>query len=146
MRAVQIGTDYVPESKEYRLMEVVFDEVSRLEASPLALPWSENRVLDKIMSSFLDSPTNNQSIEQWADFVHSTPRTLARLFKKEVNMTFTEWRMRVRLFYAIEKLYQGISVTSIALDLGYSTPSSFIVAFCKVLGKSPLEYMAKEFD
>ena len=53
MRAVQIGTDYVPESKEYRLMEVVFDEVSRLEASPLALPWSENRVLDKIMSRFV---------------------------------------------------------------------------------------------
>ena len=47
----------------------------------------------------------------------------------------------VTIFYAIEKLDQGLSVTSIALDLWYSTPSSFIVAFRKILGKSPLEYM-----
>jgi AraC-like DNA-binding protein len=142
LKAVQIGTEYNPKTKEHRLMEVIMDEISLLKASPLTLPWTEQNQLQKIMSAMLEDPTNNQNIEHWASFSHTTTRTLARLFKKEVNMTFTEWRMQVRLFYALEQLHKGgTTVTTIALNLGYSTPSAFIAAFRKALGKSPLEYI-----
>ena len=141
MKAVKIGTDYLPKTREHRVMEVIIDEISVMEVSPLALPWSENRRLNNIMSSLLDEPTNKNTIEEWALSENTTTRTLSRLFKREVNMTFTEWRMHVRIFYAVEQLHQNISVTDIALQLGYSTPSSFITAFRKVLGKSPLEFI-----
>lgn len=141
LKAIHVGTEYSPHTKEHRLMEVIMDEMGSLKASPLALPWTEHNQLQKIMSAIFEDPTNNKNIAQWANFAHTTTRTLARLFKKEVNMTFTEWRMQVRLFYALEQLHQGDTVTTIALNLGYSTPSAFIAAFRKALGKSPLEYI-----
>ncbi|MGR6779158.1 helix-turn-helix domain-containing protein [Moritella viscosa] len=42
---------------------------------------------------------------------------------------------------SIEQLHDGKSVTYIALELGYSTPSAFIAAFRNIMGKSPLEYI-----
>jgi len=142
LKAINIGENYSPQSKEHRLMEVILDEIQGLKVSPLSLPGTEHRKLQKIMSNILENPANNKTVEQWADSVHLSKRTLARLFKQEVNMTFTEWRMHARLFYALERLYEGDSVTTISLDLGYNTPSSFIVAFRNILGKSPLEYVS----
>lgn len=144
LKAVNINTDYSNRGKEHRLMEVILDEISELKSAPLTLPWSEDSKLMPIMQAIFNEPTNAKNIVQWADLSYVSSRTLARLFKKEVNMTFSEWRMQARLFYALEKLYEGKSVTYISLELGYSTPSAFISAFRKLLGKSPLEYMAAD--
>ncbi|ROR94913.1 AraC family transcriptional regulator [Sinobacterium caligoides] len=142
LKATEIGPDYSPIGKERRLMEVIIDEIAELTHSPLKLPWSEHPKLSKIMRIIFDNPINNNSIEQWADYVHTSTRTLARMFKKEVNMTFSGWRMQVRLFYALEKLHEGEPVTSVAMALGYSSASAFISAFKRNLGQSPLEYIA----
>ncbi|QUM80523.1 helix-turn-helix transcriptional regulator [Moritella sp. 5] len=122
-------------------MLVLIDEISALEKSLLSLPWSNRDKLNDILFSLTKEPSNTDTIEQWAKTIHVSPRTLARMFQKELGMTFTEWRMRVKLFYAIEQLHDGKSVTYIALELGYSTPSAFIAAFRKIMGKSPLEYI-----
>lgn len=142
LRAVRIGQDYLADSKEQRLMQVILDELASLTISPLALPWSVHPKINVILQRLFDEPTNNWQIEQWANYAHSTPRTLARLFKQEVNMTFGEWRMQVRLFYALEKLHLGQSVTEVGLALGYSSASSFITAFKKLMGQSPREYVS----
>lgn len=144
LKVIKIGTNYPSKGKERRLMEVVIDEISELTHSALALPWSEHPKLQAIMQIILNTPTNNNTIEQWADFSHVSTRTLSRIFKKELNMTFSQWRMQTRLFYALEKLHEGKSVTFIALELGYSTPSAFITAFKRSLGKSPLEYISTQ--
>lgn len=144
LKAVKRGTNYPSKGKERRLMEVIIDEISELTNSSLALPWSEHPKLQTIMQIILNSPTNNNSIEQWADIVHVSTRTLARIFQKELNMTFSKWRLQARLFYALEKLHEGKTVTFIALELGYSTPSAFITAFRRNLGKSPLEYISTQ--
>ncbi len=141
-RSMQIGTDYRSDGKEYRLMTVVIDELSGLKRAPLALPWSNHPQLAIIMQAVFNDPANHHNVEHWSAMIHTTPRTLARLFQKEVNMTFSEWRIQARLLYALEKLHDGKSVTYIALELGYSSPSAFIAAFKKIMGKSPLEYMS----
>ena len=140
-RSMQMGCDYKPNGKEYRLMLVLLDEISVLDKSLLALPWSNRDKLNAILCLLVKEPCNIDTIDQWAESIHVSPRTLARMFQKELGMTFTEWRMRIRLFYAIEQLHAGKSVTYIALELGYSTPSAFIVAFRKIMDKSPLEYI-----
>lgn len=144
LEAVKIGEEYSFGSREYRLMVVIVDEIQSLPVSSLLLPWAESKKLQVIMSEMTENPTSRNTVEQWADCVHVSTRTLLRMFKQEVNMTFSEWRMQVRLFYALEQLYKGFSVTSVALDLGYSSPSAFIAAFKKTLGNSPLEYITKQ--
>ncbi|AJQ93401.1 helix-turn-helix domain-containing protein [Gynuella sunshinyii] len=142
LRAIQIGTDYDSDSKDYRLMVVVIDELSGLKRAPLALPWSNHPSLSKILWQLFEHPASQHNVEYWAAMIHTTPRTLARLFQQEVNMTFSEWRMQARLLYALEQLNHGKSVTYIALELGYSSPSAFIAAFKKIMQKSPLEYIS----
>lgn len=142
LKAVNIGCDYSFEGKEYRLMTVLMDEIAALEVSPLTLPWSEHSKLEPVMQRLIDDPCINYTIDQWAALIHVSPRTLARLFNQEVNMTFSEWRIQVRIFYALEQLHAGRTVTYVALALGYSTPSAFIAAFRKLLGQSPLAYLS----
>ncbi|TYK66820.1 AraC family transcriptional regulator [Colwellia echini] len=146
LKVIKIGTNYPSKGKERRLMEVVIDEISELIPSNLALPWSDHPKLQTIMQIILNAPSSNNTIEEWASLSHVSARTLSRLFNKELNMTFSKWRMQTRLFYALEKLHEGKSVTFIALELGYSTPSSFISAFKRSLGKSPLEYISIQKD
>lgn len=47
--------------------------------------------------------------------------------------------MRVSL--ALDRLSQGQSVTALALDLGYASPSAFCAMFRRTLGTSPGRYL-----
>jgi AraC-like DNA-binding protein len=64
-------------------------------------------------------------------------RSLAPRFDNEVGMSMRAWRRRLRLFKAIELLGGGLSVTQIALELGYSSTSAFTYAFRSEMGHSP---------
>jgi AraC-like DNA-binding protein len=73
----------------------------------------------------------------------ASPRTLERLFRNETGMTFSQWKTRLLLIEAIERLARGASVTEVALDLGYSTTSSFVYMFRSNMGVSPGSYQVK---
>ncbi len=76
----------------------------------------------------------------WGEIVGASARTLSRLFVRELNMTFDEWRRQVRLQEALYRLAQGRSVSSVAYDLGYESSSGFIEMFRKTLGRTPGQY------
>ena len=64
-------------------------------------------------------------------------RTFTRLFRAQTGASFAAWRQQVCLQAAIARLTQGQSVTRVALDLGYASPSAFASAFRRVLGATP---------
>ncbi len=55
-------------------------------------------------------------------------------------MPFSEWRQQRRIHHAIELLSTGLSITAIALEVGYENTSAFIAMFKRCLGQSPLNY------
>jgi AraC-like DNA-binding protein len=57
-------------------------------------------------------------------------------------LSFGDWRSRARLLTALPRLAAGEKVTSIALDLGYDSPSAFTSMFKRALGKTPSAYFA----
>ncbi len=57
-----------------------------------------------------------------------------------VRRCFAEWRRQMRLLEAIDRLGKGHTVTRVALDLGYESPSAFIAMFRRTLGASPGKY------
>jgi AraC-like DNA-binding protein len=67
---------------------------------------------------------------------------MQRLFAEESGMSFSRWRQRARLNYAMKRLAAGESVTNAALEAGYSSTSAFISMFRKQLGTTPARYMA----
>jgi AraC-like DNA-binding protein len=70
-------------------------------------------------------------------------RTLARHFRLETGMTFGQWRQQIRILEDFKHIVMKEAVTTVAIDLGYDSPSAFISMFKKALGKTPGRYFAE---
>ncbi|MGL4861046.1 MAG: AraC family transcriptional regulator [Enterobacteriaceae bacterium] len=131
----------IPQTEaDMRLSQVVIDQ---LELAPVLndyLPFSHTADIEKITHQLQENPADNRSLAEWARQVHSTERTLARHFQRELGMTFGEWRQRLRLLRAIDSLEQGVSIQQIAFDLGYNHASAFISMFRRLTGTTPEQY------
>lgn len=70
-----------------------------------------------------------------------SPYYFHRLFRVYLNETVAAYVKRLRLQCAAERLqYSNSSITEIALDIGYESPSSFTKVFNQVMGQSPSYY------
>jgi AraC-like DNA-binding protein len=116
---------------------VLLDELRAMQVSPLLLPISKEPRLARAMEQLIAEPGCRDGIEELARSAAASPRTLARLFKSETGMTFSQWKTRLRLVESVERLSRGENVTEVALDLGFGTTSSFVFMFRKHMGASP---------
>ena len=87
--------------------------------------------------------SSKHTIDYDADKTFVSPRTLSRLFNKELGMSFGDWKIRLKLMEAVKQLGEKKSVKEIAFNLGYENVSSFIVTFKKHFGKTPTNYLMK---
>lgn len=138
--AVAYGPEYEANSPQSRIMSVILDQIGTLPIVSLALPIPKDDRLLKITRALIKNPADQRDLENWAKQVGASKRTLSRLFIAEVGMSFTEWRQQRRIHRAIELLTTGLSVTSIALDVGYENTSAFIAMFKRCLGTTPSNY------
>jgi AraC-like DNA-binding protein len=88
------------------------------------------------------NPGDVRTLADWARTVGAGSRTLARLFLAETGMSFRHWHQQVRLLEALRRLASQEPVTTVALDLGYDSPSAFIAMFKRALGMTPGQYFA----
>jgi len=121
-----------------RLIGVLVDQLRALQAVPLQLPQPIDPRARQAAALLGAHP--QLTLPALARAAGASPRTLERLFRAETNMTFAKWRERRRLLEALRLLAAGESVTAIALDLGYATPSAFIAMFRRALGTTPSRY------
>jgi AraC-like DNA-binding protein/mannose-6-phosphate isomerase-like protein (cupin superfamily) len=140
LKAVEVGNEYAATGTHARLMQVVLDELQGLVPAPLSLPLAADKRVRQLCEALLAHPADERSLEAWAPRVGASARTLARLFVSETGLTFAEWRRQMRLLEAIDRLGKGQTVTRVALDLGYESPSAFIAMFRRTLGASPGKY------
>lgn len=69
--------------------------------------------------------------------MHTSERTLSRLFRGEFGMTYPQWRSRARIFAAMIMLADGASVTDTGHACGWATTSAFVHAFAATMGTTP---------
>lgn len=142
-RCVAYGNDYAPESPAARLALVMLDELAAMDFVPLLLPIAKDPRLARAMRRLIDDAGSQDGIEELAKAAAASSRTLARLFRAETGMTFTQWKTNLLLVQSIERLERGASVTEVAMDLGYASTSSFVFMFRRNLGISPGRYRNK---
>jgi AraC-like DNA-binding protein len=140
VRAASWNDSTVLTARQERLAAVILDEITTLPQVPLCLPMPHDPRLQRIAHALSDAPDDDRRQNEWAAWASMAPRTLARRFISETGLTFTEWRQRVRLLRALELLAEGKSVTTAALETGYSNVSAFIALFRRVLGTTPGQY------
>jgi AraC-like DNA-binding protein len=140
LRAVEFAQPYASQGPEARLAAVVVDEISAAETAPLHLPMPADPRARRLADSVRDDPGDRRRLSDWARTAGASERTLERLFHSEVGMTFGAWRQQARLLRGLELLAAGESVTSVALQVGFETPSAFIAMFRRAMGTTPARY------
>ncbi len=123
--------------KGRRLGNVLLDcfEDAPLILSPLVMPNS-HRLVELCAKAVLE-PSSPVSFKEWSDILHVSPKTLARMFRRETGMTLGQWVKLMRLLHAKQNIEKSASVTEAALDCGYTSVSAFIHAFKKNFGFTP---------
>jgi AraC-like DNA-binding protein len=143
LEATRLPLDYEQRGRDGRLMRLVLDELAASPAEPLHLPQPQDKRLRRICDALQRDPSDAASLEDWAARVGASARTLARAFARETGMGFSTWRQQARLAAALQRLAAGAPVTTVALDLGYASPSAFTAMFRRSLGKRPSDYFRK---
>lgn len=114
-------------------------ELSQAPQTSFFVPLPKDRRLQRLCTALLACPSDQRSFADWAELAGASQRTIARLFDKELGMSFHQWRQRVRFYGALEALSNGLSVATVAHNCGYNSPSAFTAAFQKTLGLRPSE-------
>ena len=141
LRAVKLPHLYACGGPEERIMLVILDQIHHLRRTPLELPIPEDVRLKRIYDRLALNPADNRSLQAWGKMAGATARTLSRHFRSETGMSFGRWRQRLRVLEALKRLGMNEAVTSVAIELGYESPSAFICMFKKILGKTPGQYV-----
>jgi AraC-like DNA-binding protein len=82
----------------------------------------------------------NWGLEEISRAVHSSTFHLARVFRQELGVAIHQYRNRLRLRAALERLVeQETDLTALALDLGFASHSHFSDAFRRAFGIAPSE-------
>lgn len=133
--------DYDQQGRVGRLAEVLIDELVSMPTERFEFPIPSEPRLNKLAYWMLEKPNNQTSIKQWAQRLAMSDRTLSRLVKQELGMTFGQWRAQLHVVVVLQKLSQKETVQRISEDLGYESVSAFITFFKKMFGKPPAQYM-----
>lgn len=126
--------------KEERALTVMLDQIASVDMTSLELPIPEDPRLKKIYDHLAINPSDMRSLEEWGRAVGATGRTLSRRFRLDTGMTFGQWRQQMKIMEALRRLGMDEPVTTVAIELGYDSPSAFISMFKKTLGQTPGRY------
>ncbi|EEI93950.1 transcriptional regulator, AraC family [Sphingobacterium spiritivorum ATCC 33300] len=138
------GNIFPVEEPKYSIakaFKLILPELSQTEL-PLALPYPSHTKLKDIIT-YLDSRIEeNVSFKDVAKQFDISERTLARLFQKELNMSFIQYYTILRMLKALKLLLdEKLTVNEVALKVGYSSLPTFSNTFNKIVGVRPSEYV-----
>ena len=110
----------------------------------LMLPSTEHPQLAPIIAHLHEDLAEPLYLETVARQYGFSGRTLLRLFKRELKMTFGAYLRVARIIRSLELLTQpNASVTQVAHDVGYDSPSAFSQTFQQLVGVRPQLYLKR---
>ncbi|WP_074710223.1 helix-turn-helix domain-containing protein [Arthrobacter alpinus] len=128
-------TDLPSDARE-RAESVVFD-VLQPSGQQLRLQLPGDRRIDPIAETLLNDPSDGRSLDEWAQLLGISERTITRAFRHTTGLSFAQWRRVLRVHHALALLSEGWDVRTTSEMVGYAQPSSFIAAFRTVMGTTP---------
>lgn len=141
LEAMVLPRDYDEQGRDGRIMGLLLDEIRTQHVAPLHAPMPADTRLARVCRSLLDDPAHPGDLDYWARRAAMGRRTFTRVFRDETGMSFAAWRQHVRLLEALARLAIGHSVTTVAYDVGYDSPSAFTAVFRRTFGAPPSRYL-----
>jgi AraC-like DNA-binding protein len=140
---VQMPIHQATDERNTLIMQLFLHEIKPLTVIPLHLPIPKDSRISKICESIINDPSQKYSLAKWGNLVGASERTLIRLFLEQTGLTFRQWNQQAKLMLSIQLLAKKQSITEIALQLGYESPSAFTAMFKKTLGLPPSAYFSE---
>ncbi|MFH8569166.1 AraC family transcriptional regulator [Streptomyces sp. NPDC017993] len=120
-----------------RLRAVLLDQLRASPQQPLHLPTPTTPQLKAVCEILRTNPADGRTLTALGRQVGASDRTLSRLFKADLGMTFPQWRTQLRLHHALILLAENTPVTTVAHACGWSSASAFIDVFRRTFGHTP---------
>ncbi|MCH1624363.1 response regulator transcription factor [Ferdinandcohnia quinoae] len=116
--------------------------ITDIAMDQLHSPNEKGSLVDRIRQYISDNIGEHRlSRDNIAKVVYLNPDYLTRLFKKETGLSLSDYLMQERMEYAKKLLREtNLSVSDIALSVGYSNFSYFSTIFKKMTHQNPMEY------
>jgi AraC-like DNA-binding protein len=141
VRAVALPARYDEDGDDGLVMKLLMAEIRRLPHCALDLPLPESPDLTSLCERILTDLSTRQRCDFDAGRLNTSTRTLYRRFLRETGITFARWKQQARLLESIRRLAEGMPVTTVAMDLGYESPSAFSTMFRRSLGIAPRAFI-----
>lgn len=123
-----------------RIRAVLRDQLRRAPQDPVSLPAPRDDRLAAACREVMADLSTPRSLADLSTAAGASERTLARLFRTELGVTYPQWRNTIRVYQAMIRLAEGRPIAATAHECGWATPSAFISAFRQATGQTPRAY------
>lgn len=151
LRALLLALPTVPDDvalppedldRERLIAPLVVNELCRARPIPLGVPLPAEKRLRALCEAILDDPGRHDTLDDWSRDAGASARTLARLFRQELDTSFHQWRQQAVLARALTLAAQGWPMNRIAATLGYASPSAFSAMVRRSVGAPPSRFFS----
>src|SRR5215470_2766620 len=98
------------------------------------------RLVDRVKLVLASDPTRRWTLSEIASEVRGSAVYLTQVFQQVEGLPLYRYQLRLRLARALDLLDSYDDLTSLSLDLGFSSHSHFSAAFRDLYGRSPSEF------
>lgn len=105
-----------------------------------ASTYGRQRLVDRIKLVLASDLARRWRLEEIAAEVHGSPVYLTQVFQQVEGLPLYRYQLRLRLSRALDLLGEYDDLTSLGLDLGFSSHSHFTSAFRQLYGYTPSEF------
>ncbi|MEB4614958.1 helix-turn-helix domain-containing protein [Leucobacter sp. M11] len=127
----------MPEAERLRAQRVCLDLIRSSHRHRPGLPLPDDPRIRDITRTLLRDPSDDRSLDQWAERIGTSVSTITRTFAEATGMSFVRWRRQVRVNAAMSLLLDGLPVAAAGRRVGYHSPSAFVTAFRLETGTTP---------
>lgn len=145
LRELIEALDHASGTREALLAALVLDEILRAAPQSIGVPLPDpchgDKRLRALCAAVMRVPAKRATLAAWAADFGASERTMARLFREQLGLSYPRWRQQVILAHALPLLARGVSVGAVAAATGYASDSAFSAMFRAAMGQSPSHFM-----
>ena len=124
------------------IVDLIGEEIEAAEGGASPIPMPAEPRLKRLCEAVVADPSLSAGFDDLARAAGGSTKTLARLFDRELGMSFRRWRELVQVEGALAHLAEGRPAKVVAAELGY-TASALTVMLRRRTGLTPQDWRAR---